>query len=60
MSIHENSKNHRQCFTRWKEMKRNLLNNRGIIDVELQEEIQRESQKWYDILKTFTRHQIHL
>lgn len=51
MSVQENSKNHRQCFTQWKEMEISLLTNRGIIDAELQEETQRESQKWCDILK---------
>ncbi|XP_065679043.1 uncharacterized protein LOC136093743 [Hydra vulgaris] len=51
MSVHENSKNHRQCFTQWKELERNLFYNRGIIDAELQQQIQRENQKWCDILK---------
>ncbi|XP_047122501.1 uncharacterized protein LOC124805983 [Hydra vulgaris] len=51
MNVHENSKNHRQCFTQWKELERNLFYIRGIIDAELQQQIQRENQKWCDILK---------
>ena len=51
MNVDENSKNHRQCFTQWKELERNLFYNRGIIDAELQQQIQRENQKWCDILK---------
>lgn len=34
-------------------MKINLLNNGGIIDTELQEQIQEESQKWYNILTEY-------
>ncbi|XP_053156027.1 zinc finger MYM-type protein 5-like isoform X3 [Hemicordylus capensis] len=33
--VHENAKNHRECFTQWKEMERNIAGNRGLIDAEL-------------------------
>ncbi|XP_065665492.1 uncharacterized protein LOC136086921 [Hydra vulgaris] len=49
--VHENSKNHRQCFTQGKEIERNLLINKGIIGAELQEQVQSEIQKWCYILK---------
>lgn len=51
ISVHENAKNHRECFTQWKEMERNLAENRGVIDVELQSQIEKEKQKWRDILR---------
>ena len=51
MNVHDNSKNHRKCFSQWKELERNLFYNRGIINAELQQQIQRENQKWSDILK---------
>ena len=44
--VHENAKNHRECFTQWKE---NLSEN-TIIDEELQSQIEKEKQKWRDIL----------
>ncbi|XP_072172633.1 zinc finger MYM-type protein 1-like [Diadema setosum] len=50
ISQHENSKKHRDCFTQWKEMERNLVRNRGI-DAGLQLQIEKEKQKWRDILK---------
>ncbi|XP_065651052.1 uncharacterized protein LOC136079254 [Hydra vulgaris] len=34
-----------------KELERNLFYNRGIIDAELEQQIQRENQKWCDIFK---------
>ena len=49
LSVHENAKNHRMCFTQWKEMERNLVANR-VIDMELQSQIEKEKQKWRDIL----------
>lgn len=51
ISVHENAKNHRECFTQWKEMERNLAENTGIIDVELQSQIEKEKRKWRDILR---------
>lgn len=51
MSVHENAKTHRVSFTEWKEMERNLLEDRGIIDVELQAKIVREKKKWREILR---------
>ena len=50
MSVHENAKNHRECFTQWKELERNLTENKGIIDAELQVLMEKEKQKWRDIL----------
>jgi hypothetical protein len=49
LSLHENAKNHRMCFTQWKEMERNLFANR-VIDKELQSHIEKEKRKWRDIL----------
>lgn len=51
MTTHELSKNHRECFTQWIVMERNFAENRGIIDVEMQLAIEKEKQKWRDILK---------
>lgn len=50
MSVHENAKSHRECFTEWKEMERNLSENRSLIDSELWSQIKKEKQKWRDIL----------
>lgn len=50
ISVHENAKNHRECFTQWKEMERNLAGNRGVIDAVFQSQIEKEKQKWRDIL----------
>ncbi|XP_013786221.1 uncharacterized protein LOC106470228 [Limulus polyphemus] len=50
ISVHENAKSHRECFTQWKETERNLAQNRGVIDAELQSQIEKEKQKWRDIL----------
>ncbi|XP_077263727.1 zinc finger MYM-type protein 1-like [Temnothorax americanus] len=50
ISMHKNAKNHRECFTQWKEMERNLVANSGVIDAELRLQIEREKQKWRDIL----------
>ena len=36
---HKKSTNHRQCFTQWKEAKRNITSNQGTIDAELQLQI---------------------
>ncbi|XP_022235457.1 uncharacterized protein LOC111083310 [Limulus polyphemus] len=44
ISVHENAKNHWECFTQWKEMERNLAVNKGLIDVELQSQIEKESR----------------
>ncbi|RLU18344.1 hypothetical protein DMN91_008701 [Ooceraea biroi] len=51
MTVHENAKTHHASFTEWKEMERNLVENRGVIDVELQAEIVREKEKWREILR---------
>ena len=50
ISVHENTKNHWECFTQWKEMERNLARNRGAIDAVFQPQIEKEKQKWCDIL----------
>ncbi|GBP70307.1 Zinc finger MYM-type protein 1 [Eumeta japonica] len=51
LTAHENAKNHRQCFTQWKEMERNFAVNKGIIDAELQTQIETEKQTWRNVLK---------
>ncbi|GBP92612.1 Zinc finger MYM-type protein 1 [Eumeta japonica] len=51
LTAHENAKNHRQCFTQWKEMERNFAANKGIIDAELQTQIETGKQKWRNVLK---------
>ncbi|XP_053119697.1 52 kDa repressor of the inhibitor of the protein kinase-like [Hemicordylus capensis] len=48
--VHENAKNHWECFTQWKEMERNIAGNRGLIDAELQSQIEKEKQRWREIL----------
>ncbi|XP_053147367.1 uncharacterized protein LOC128343036 [Hemicordylus capensis] len=50
ISVHENAKNHRECFLQWKEMERNVAGNRGLIEVELRSQIEKEKQRWRDIL----------
>ncbi|XP_022247471.1 uncharacterized protein LOC106464101 [Limulus polyphemus] len=50
ISVHENVKNHRECFIQWKEVEINLAENKGVIDAELQSQIEKEKQKWRDIL----------
>ncbi|GBN21976.1 hypothetical protein AVEN_9300-1 [Araneus ventricosus] len=50
ISVHQNSKKHRECFTQWKEMEKNLNQNKNIIDAELKLQIERENLKWRDIL----------
>ncbi|XP_053108997.1 uncharacterized protein LOC128326342 [Hemicordylus capensis] len=50
ISVHEKAENHRKCFIQWKEMERNLVKNRGIIDAVLQPQIAKEKQEWQDIL----------
>ncbi|XP_048344871.1 uncharacterized protein LOC125428571 isoform X2 [Sphaerodactylus townsendi] len=47
--LHENGSNHRECFTQWKLMERNLAKSRGMIDTDLQTEVEKERQKWRDI-----------
>ena len=51
MGVHENAKIHRASFTKWKEVERNLVENRGVIDVKLQAQIAREKEKWREILR---------
>ncbi|XP_053101872.1 uncharacterized protein LOC128323177 [Hemicordylus capensis] len=48
--VHENAKNHRECFTQWKKMERNVAGNRGLIDAELRSQIEKEKQRWREIL----------
>ena len=48
-SVHENAKNHRECFTQWRELERILAEHR-FIDAELQSQIENEKQNWRDIL----------
>ncbi|XP_013776349.1 uncharacterized protein LOC106461103 [Limulus polyphemus] len=50
ISVHENAKNHQEYFTQWNEMERNVAENRGVIDAELQSQIEKKKQKWRDIL----------
>lgn len=50
ISVYENAKNHRECFTQWKEMERNSATNSGVIDAKFWSQIEREKQKWRDIL----------
>lgn len=50
ISLHENAKNHRECFTMWKEMEANLVENRGVIDAALQTAMETEKKNWRDIL----------
>ena len=51
LTVHENAKNHRECFTQWKEMERHFAANKGIVDAELQTQIETEKQKWRNVLK---------
>jgi hypothetical protein len=46
---HESSVSHRQAFGIWKESERRLLQQTGV-DSELQKQIQRNKQKWRDVL----------
>ncbi|XP_048343193.1 uncharacterized protein LOC125427684 [Sphaerodactylus townsendi] len=48
ITSHENGRNHRECFTQWKEMEKNLAMSREIIDTDLQTPIEKERQKWRD------------
>ncbi|XP_053158016.1 uncharacterized protein LOC128347425 isoform X2 [Hemicordylus capensis] len=50
LNSHENARNHRECFTKWKEMERNLVGNGGVIDTVHESQIVKEKQKWRDIL----------
>ena len=50
MIVYENAKHHRECFTTWKELERNLSNKTGIIDAEFHVQIE-EKQKSREILK---------
>ncbi|XP_065665567.1 zinc finger MYM-type protein 5-like [Hydra vulgaris] len=47
---HENSCEHRKCFTSWKEMEKNLREGRSL-DKDNQNAIQTEKEKWRNILK---------
>ncbi|XP_071528856.1 uncharacterized protein [Panulirus ornatus] len=47
-SVHENAKNHQKCFTQWK-MERNLAENR-VMDTKLESQVEKQKQKWRDIL----------
>ncbi|KAJ6668573.1 hypothetical protein lerEdw1_012055 [Lerista edwardsae] len=47
---HENASRHRECFRRWKERERTVAANRGVIDRELQAQIETDRQRWRDIL----------
>ena len=51
MIVHENAKHHRECSKTWKELERNLSNKTGIIGAEFQVQIEKEKQKWHEILK---------
>ena len=51
MIVHKNAKHHRKCFETWKELERNLTNKTGIIDAEFHVQIDKEKQKWCEILK---------
>ncbi|KAL3179499.1 hypothetical protein MRX96_007750 [Rhipicephalus microplus] len=50
ITLHENAKNHRMCFSQWKEMERNLMHTTGIIDADLQSQMEKEKHKWREIL----------
>ncbi|XP_053101887.1 52 kDa repressor of the inhibitor of the protein kinase-like [Hemicordylus capensis] len=50
ISVHENAKNHLECFAQWIEMERNIAGNRGLIDAELRSQIEKEKQRWREIL----------
>ncbi|XP_065666422.1 uncharacterized protein LOC136087483 [Hydra vulgaris] len=47
---HENSCEHRKCFTSWKELEKNLIEGRSL-DKSIQNAIQTEKEKWRNILK---------
>ncbi|XP_065664745.1 zinc finger MYM-type protein 5-like [Hydra vulgaris] len=47
---HENSCEHRKCFTSWKEMEKNLREGKSL-DKDIQNAIQTEKEKWRNILK---------
>lgn len=38
------------CFTQWKEMERNLMDIAGVIDADLQSQMEKEKHKWREIL----------
>ncbi|CAN7942344.1 unnamed protein product [Ixodes pacificus] len=38
------------CFTHWKEMERNLMGTAGVIDADLQSQMEKEKHKWREIL----------
>ena len=50
MIVHEKAKHHRERFTTWKELERNLSDKTGIIDAEFHVQIEKK-QKWSEILK---------
>lgn len=50
ITLHENARNHRMCFTQWKEMERNLMDTAGVIDADLQSQMEKEKHKWREIL----------
>jgi len=50
IAAHETSERHRDSFTTWKEMERRLIKKEGLIDVELQNHIAKEKEKWRQIL----------
>ncbi|CAN7995557.1 unnamed protein product [Ixodes hexagonus] len=45
ITLHENARNHRMCFTQWKEMERNLMGTAGVIDADLQSQMEKEKHK---------------
>ena len=51
MIVHKNAKHHSECLETWKELERNLSNKTGMIDAEFHVQIEKEKQKWREILK---------
>ena len=51
MIVHKMLNITRECFKTWKELKRNLSKKTGIIDAEFHVQIEKEKQKWREILK---------
>ena len=50
LSAHENSVNHRLAFRSWKEAERRIK-EKAIIDVSLEEQINKEKENWRQVLK---------
>ncbi|CAN7988105.1 unnamed protein product [Ixodes pacificus] len=50
ITLHENARNHRRCFTQWTEMERNVMGTAGVIDADLQSQMKKKKHKWREIL----------